>query len=413
MKHILFTVITLLYGINCYCQVLRVDGEPFDFPTISRECTTDNNNNLNSRLIVTSNLPLDKMDVDGNAYVGKNIITGRIIIDFMPNHGGIIRFYVDQCRPLEIVIPDFVVGGVEYRMHIIFEEKFAFVENNIYDEQEQLSVFDQLLLPITIKGITFNMISVAGGSFDMGSNEGYNDEKPIHNVFINDFYIGETEVTQGLWKAVIGNNPSVFSSKGDDYPVESVSWYDAVMFCNKLSELENKPKVYTITNIKYDDCKQIISADVKADFSKNGYRLPTEAEWEYAARGGNKSNGYKYSGSNKLADVAWYGCFDLSDANRTLNEDVDMPVKQKKSNELGLYDMSGNVWELCWDWYQYDYYVNSPSNNPLGPSSGEERVMRGGAFNTDSYYCRRRGISKPNYRGDNLGFRLLLSSPPK
>ncbi|MBO7597426.1 MAG: formylglycine-generating enzyme family protein [Bacteroidales bacterium] len=331
----------------------------------------------------------------------------------MPNHGGIIRFYVDQCRPLEIVIPDFVVGGVEYRMHIIFEEKFAFVENNIYDEQEQLSVFDQLLLPITIKGITFNMISVAGGSFDMGSNEGYNDEKPIHNVFINDFYIGETEVTQGLWKAVIGNNPSVFSSKGDDYPVESVSWYDAVMFCNKLSELENKPKVYTITNIKYDDCKQIISADVKADFSKNGYRLPTEAEWEYAARGGNKSNGYKYSGSNKLADVAWYGCFDLSDANRTLNEDVDMPVKQKKSNELGLYDMSGNVWELCWDWYQYDYYVNSPSNNPLGPSSGEERVMRGGAFNTDSYYCSRRGISKPNYRGDNLGFRLLLSSPPK
>ena len=121
MKHLLFAFIVLLYCANCHGQTLRVEGEPFDSPKIWSDCTTDNNNNLNSRLIVTSNLPLGKVDVDGNAYVRKLIKTGRMFIDFMPNHGGIIRFNVDQCRPLEIVIPDFVVGGTEYELHIIYE----------------------------------------------------------------------------------------------------------------------------------------------------------------------------------------------------------------------------------------------------------------------------------------------------
>ncbi|MBO7596978.1 MAG: SUMF1/EgtB/PvdO family nonheme iron enzyme, partial [Bacteroidales bacterium] len=169
------------------------------------------------------------------------------------------------------------------------------------------------------------MIFVPGGTFQMGSNE-YDDEKPIHSVTLSDYYIGETQVTQGLWRAVMGDNPSNFK-KGDDYPVECVSWNDIV---NKfLPELNRQT-------------------------GKN-FCLPTEAQWEFAARGGNDSKGYKYSGSNNIKDVAVYDevSYDLGDKNPNYGTH---PVKSKSPNELGIYGMSGNVWEWCQDLYKEDHY---------------------------------------------------------
>ena len=211
------------------------------------------------------------------------------------------------------------------------------------------------------------MVFVKGGTFQMGSNK-YDDEKPIHTVTISDFYIGKYEVTQKQWKEIMGNNPSRF--KGNNLPVEKVSWNDVQNFLQKFN----------------------------AKTGEN-YRLPTEAEWEYAARGGNKSNAYKYSGSNNISDVAWY---DSNSGNKTHN------VGTKQANELGIYDMSGNVWEWCSDWYGKNYYSNSSQYNPQGPSSGSSRVYRGGGWYDYASCCRvaYRYYWYPDYSSINLGFRL-------
>jgi formylglycine-generating enzyme required for sulfatase activity len=220
----------------------------------------------------------------------------------------------------------------------------------------------------------FKMIFVPGGTFQMGSNE-YDDEKPIHSVTLSDYYIGETQVTQGLWKAVMGDNPSDFK-KGDDYPVECVSWNDIV---NKfLPELNRQT-------------------------GKN-FCLPTEAQWEFAARGGNKSKGYKYSGSNNIKD-------ELGKNNPNYGTHA---VKSKSPNELGIYDMSGNVWEWCQDWYNENYYKDSPSSDPTGPSSGSSRVLRGGSWGNDAYDCRvsYRDYGSPDDRRNDSGMRLALPCSP-
>ncbi len=231
------------------------------------------------------------------------------------------------------------------------------------------------------------MILVEGGSFEMGSRD-YNDEK-IHTVKLSSFYIGKYQVTQKEWAAVMKNNPSYF--KGENLPVEGVSWYDATDFCNKLSEKESLEKCYSGSE------KNIV-----CDFSKNGYRLPTEAEWEYAARGGKYSEGYEYSGSDDLNEVAWF---------RDNSESRTHPVGQKKANELGLYDMSGNLWEWCNDWYDNDYYSNSPGSNPRGASHGDNRVHRGGSWHRLDSYCRIsfRNGQRPTVSHDNLGFRVVRS----
>ena len=219
-----------------------------------------------------------------------------------------------------------------------------------------------------VNGVSFTMIPVEGGTFQMGSNDSdaYGDEQPVHQVTLSSFSIGETEVTQELWQAVMGSNPSYL--KGSKLPVEQVSWNDCQTFIGKLNELTGKT-----------------------------FRLPTEAEWEYAARGGSKSQGYIFSGSNTIGDVAWY----TSNSGSTTHE-----VATKAANELGIYDMSGNVWEWCQDWY--GDYSGGSQTNPTGPTSGSDRVVRGGSWYGIARSCRvsYRDGSTPTYSDYDLGFRL-------
>ncbi|MFC2101142.1 formylglycine-generating enzyme family protein [Bacteroidota bacterium] len=218
--------------------------------------------------------------------------------------------------------------------------------------------------------IIIEMVDVKGGSFYMGSSNGDADELPEHSVSVNDFFISKYEVTQKLYYLVMDSLPS-YKAGCDNCPVERVSWNDVKTFLNRL---------YQITGLYY--------------------RLPTEAEWEYAARGGNLRAGYEYSGSNNPGDVGWY--YDNSN-NET------QQVGSKNANELGIFDMSGNVYEWCNDWYDPDYYDNSPSSNPTGPANGADKVIRGGGYTSTSYHLRSsfRFYSDPNDKWIDVGFRLV------
>jgi sulfatase modifying factor 1 len=203
-------------------------------------------------------------------------------------------------------------------------------------------------------------------------------------VTVSSFYLGKYEVTQKQWVAVMGSNPSY--SKGDERPVEQVSWLDVVDFCNRLSAKEGLQPCCTITG-----------TSVSCDFGRNGYRLPTEAEWEYAAKGGRPSRGYTYVGGNDAGAVEWN---DSNSGNTT------HAVGGKQANELGLYDMSGNVWEWCWDWY--GSYGAGAQTDPRGPSSGQYRLLRGGSAINGVTYLRAayRCYYVPGDRYAFVGFRL-------
>ena len=228
-----------------------------------------------------------------------------------------------------------------------------------------------------------------GGRFMMGSNSGDTEEKPVHQVTVSTFMIGKYEVTQEQYQKVMGANPSRYTSGSEAArrPVENVSWYKAVEFCNRLSDWEGFQRIYTINGTL-----------VGADFSKNGYRLPTEAEWEYAAKGGSLSRGYTYSGSNDVSQVAWYGVNSSSTTHT---------VGTMTPNELGLYDMSGNVWEWCWDWL--GKYPSIQQVDPQGASSGNYRVYRGGAWGYSAGHMRSasRYSNSPGDSYRDLGFRVV------
>mgnify|MGYP002854887803 CR=1 FL=1 len=235
----------------------------------------------------------------------------------------------------------------------------------------------------TANGVQFKMVYVEGGTFTMGAtseqgSDAWDDEKPTHQVTLSSFSIGETEVTQELWEAVMGSNPSYFTGNSQR-PVEEVSWNDCQTFITKLNALTGQT-----------------------------FRLPTEAEWEYAARGGNQSKGYKYSGSNTIGDVAWYWYNIPSQTSGTAGYGTQ-PVGTKSPNELGLYDMSGNVWEWCSDaWYSYE---SSSQTNPTHPGvSGSSRVYRGGGWYDCAGRCRVsiRNYDAPTYTRNYLGLRLAL-----
>ena len=258
-----------------------------------------------------------------------------------------------------------------HRSETTIENKPLFDEN-IYKLKEKGAdlVFD-------VNGVQFTMKYVEGGTFTMGANNGSYSEKPAHEVKLDGYYIGETEVTQALWVAVMGSNPSASysSARGDNKPVNKVSWNDCQDFIKKLNNLTGQT-----------------------------FSLPTEAQWEFAARGGNLSKGYKYAGSNTLSLVA------------RLDDNVH-PVAEKKPNELGLYDMSRNVQEWCNDWYGIDYYRSSPKINPQGPSSNPDsyRVHRGGGCYSDPSYCSvfARHRDKATSTNSCRGLRLVLNSSLK
>lgn len=269
----------------------------------------------------------------------------------------------------------------------------SYLKGNIkFDIPGRLSILVEqksgLEKTFVVGGVTFNMIFVEHGTFQMGSNESdaRDEEKPIHDVTISkDFYIGETEVTQGLWYAVMGEKPTVFtqwsSSKGlgDDYPAYYISYTDVQSFIMKLNRLTGEK-----------------------------FRMPTEAEWEYAAKGGNKSQRYTFSGSNTIGDVAWY--FEEADNKGSSPDERTHCVATKQSNELGIYDMSGNVLEWCSDWY--GSYSSGAVTDPQGAASGSDRVLRGGSLYSDATNCRIsiRIFFTPKIRYSHFGFRLALSS---
>ena len=236
-----------------------------------------------------------------------------------------------------------------------------------------------------------NMIYIEGGIYRMGDTVGggETDEKPVHSVRVTSFYMDKCEVTQREWRDLVGSGPSNF--EGDELPVEQVSWYDAVQYCNRLSLKSGLEPCYTING-----------TNVSCDFSKNGFRLPTEAEWEFAAKGGTRSVGYDYAGGNDLAAVAWYGGNSRSWTH---------PVGQKQANELGIFDMTGNVGEWCWDWY--GPYSASPQTDPHGPLSGDTRLLRGGSWSPNARYERLpfRNASAPDNRDRTNGFRVVANAP--
>ena len=237
--------------------------------------------------------------------------------------------------------------------------------------------------------VSDDFVFVEGGTFQMGSNDGQNNEKPVHTVTVSSFYMCEHEVTQEEWRAVMKSDPSYF--KGDKRPVEQISWYQAIEYCNARSSAE-----------KLTECYRSSGGVYYCDFSANGYRLPTEAEWEFAAKGGTKSSlEQPYSGSSTIDLVAWY---DVNSGNTTY------PVMTKKPNALGIYDMSGNVWEWCWDWK--GSYSSGSQTDPVGASSGAGRVLRGGGWCGDASSCRvaGRNCDSPGYSNSGLGFRVVRSS---
>ena len=237
--------------------------------------------------------------------------------------------------------------------------------------------------PIGLK----NMVLVQGSVFKTENSSGKHNEKLVHPVTVSDFYIAKFEVTQEEWRDMMGENPSY--RHGSKCPVNFVDWYSAVQYCNKRSRKQGLTPCYTGNGDQ-----------IKCDFEADGYRLPTEAEWEYACRGGVQTHNYMYSGSNDAGEVAWHGL------NTTIYFE---PVGTKKSNELGIYDMSGNMWEWCWDWYDINYYKNSPEKNPSGPITGIRRVIRGGSWrdSLDNLPCSARFYSEPLQKSAAIGFRVV------
>ncbi|MCF0212211.1 MAG: SUMF1/EgtB/PvdO family nonheme iron enzyme [Bacteroidales bacterium] len=246
-------------------------------------------------------------------------------------------------------------------------------EGVFYGEQRSFSTIDYVSTTYTVNGVSFTMVFLKGGTFTMGGtveqgSDANADELPVHNVTLESFSIGETEVTQALWQAVMGSNPSL--TTGSNLPVENVSWNDVQTFLTKLNSITGQ-----------------------------NFALPTEAEWEYAARGGYQGQGYTFSGSDCVGDVAWHIG---NSSGRT------QAVKSKAPNQIGLYDMSGNVWEWCQDWY--GEYCADGQADPTGAADGTERVMRGGGWNSYPLYCRVscRHADSPLNSSGFIGFRLVL-----
>ena len=386
MKRVLFFVFGILLCLGIYSQELKVKSFSLAATDISAQTQPRKDLNDEPCALVKVQFVGDILDVEGNVIkplVQKNYETWVYL-----THGSRqMQVTAKNYLPLMIKFADYGVESVEKnRTYVLVLGQSGMASNQTYissvvssspvqrpTSPSTTTSNDVLTIPVK-DGINIEMVKVEAGTFMMGATsemkDPYDNEKPIHQVTLtNDYYMGKYEVTQALWQAVMGSNPSYF--KGDNLPVEKVSWNDCQEFISRLNGMTGRK-----------------------------FRLPTEAEWEYAARGGKKSRGYQYSGSYNISDVAWCGG---NSGSKTHS------VGTKQANELGIYDMSGNVYEWCQDWKSS--YYSSSQTNPTGATSGSGRVRRGGCWYGIGQYCRSsaRGSSSPGLRYGYLGLRLVLS----
>ena len=389
MKRILFLILSLLLSFGASAQKLAVESFSLAASDISAQTQPRKDLNDAPCALVKVQFVGDILNVKGN------VILPLLKEDYETwvylTHGSRqMQVTAKNYLPLMIKFADYGVGSVEKNRTYVLVLNQMGMSSNPADVSTTVSTVsvspvqvpavpsntisdDAITIPVK-DGICIEMVKVEGGTFMMGATSEMknpnSNEKPVHQVTLtNDYYMGKYEVTQALWQAVMGSNPSEY--KGDNLPVETVSWNDCQKFISKLNSLTGRK-----------------------------FRLPTEAEWEYAARGGKESRGYQYSGSSNISDVAWY---DENSGSKT------HPVGTKQANELGIYDMTGNVWEWCSDWYSS--YSSSSQTNPTGSDSGSARVSRGGGWFNDASYCRLsvRFYYTPDFRLDILGLRLALS----
>ena len=389
MKRILFLILSLLLSFGASAQKLAVESFSLAASDISAQTQPRKDLNDAPCALVKVQFVGDILNVKGN------VILPLLKEDYETwvylTHGSRqMQVTAKNYLPLMIKFADYGVESVEKnRTYVLVLNQMGMSSNpaDVSTTASTVSVSpvqvpavpsntisdDVITIPVK-DGICIEMVKVEAGTFMMGATSEmknpYDDEKPVHQVTLtNDYYMGKYEVTQALWQAVMGKNPSYF--KGDNLPVNYVRWKDCQRFISKLNSMTGRK-----------------------------FRLPTEAEWEYAARGGKKSRGYQYSGSSNISDVAWY------DGN---SGDKTHPVGTKQANELGIYDMTGNVLEWCQDWY--GSYYSSSQTNPTGSDSGSARVSRGGGWFNDASYCRLsvRFYYTPDFRLDILGLRLALS----
>ena len=389
MKRILFLILSLLLSFGASAQKLAVESFSLAASDISAQTQPRKDLNDAPCALVKVQFVGDILNVNGN------VILPLLKEDYETwvylTHGSRqMQVTAKNYLPLMIKFADYGVESVEKnRTYVLVLNQMGMSSNpaDVSTTASTVSVSpvqvpavpsntisdDVITIPVK-DGICIEMVKVEAGTFMMGATSEmknpYDDEKPVHQVTLtNDYYMGKYEVTQALWQVVMGKNPSYF--KGDNLPVNYVRWKDCQRFISKLNSMTGRK-----------------------------FRLPTEAEWEYAARGGKKSRGYQYSGSSNISDVAWY------DGN---SGDKTHPVGTKQANELGIYDMTGNVLEWCQDWY--GSYYSSSQTNPTGATSGSRHVNRGGSWaknvRRSSPSCRYGAIYVD--RDLDLGFRLALS----
>ena len=384
MRKLLLSLFMLFAAVSS-AQKLTV--ESFKLAGTDLTAQTQPRKDLNDRncALVKVGLGLQGAQFEGSIMGNVENKTGEYWV-YMPQGNRQLKVKHANYAPVMVTFADYGVEKLEsnrtYELIVVTYPQYAItqnVTNQSLDSQQStpqthLTVSDNTISIPVKDGISIDMVRVEAGTFTMGATAQMKnpdeDEKPTHRVTLtNDYYIGKYEVTQALWQVVMGSNPSNF--KGDNLPVEMVSWADCQDFLSKLNRITGKT-----------------------------FRLPTEAEWEYAARGGNKSRGYQYSGSNNLSGVAWYG--DNSGSKTHV-------IGIKQPNELGIYDMSGNVWEWCQDWD--GEYSSSSQVNPTGANYGFRRVFRGGSWDFDAWACRSsfRNSDSSSIRGNSLGLRLVLS----
>ena len=386
MRIILLSLVLLFAAISsAFAQELTVKSFKLAGSDLTAQTQPRKDTNNRNCALVKVGIGLQGVQFEGGIRGNVENKTGEYWV-YMPQGNRQLKVKHTNYAPVMVTFDDYGVEKLEsnrtYELIVVTYPQYAItqnVTNQSLDSQQSTpqthpTVSDNTISIPVKDGISIDMVRVEAGTFTMGATaemkKPSDDEKPTHRVTLtNDYYIGKYEVTQALWQAVMGNNPSEF--KGSNLPVENVSWHDCQVFISKLNGMTGRK-----------------------------FRLPTEAEWEYAARGGNKSRGYLYSGSNNLSDVAWYN--DNSDGKTHT-------VGTKQPNELGIYDMSGNVSEWCHDW---DYkYNRSPQVNPTGATNGSYRLNRGGGWDSYFEYCPLffRSRFAPHLDFNFLGLRLVLS----